>query len=64
MKMRTMIVLILIILFGWVFWRSGTLERQQTVIPSDVPGAPDKGSVQYRLNWGNFSGYLRGLIPG
>jgi hypothetical protein len=63
MQLRTKILFILFILFLWVFYRSGTLERKDTVIPSNVPGVPDRGSVEYRLNWGNFSGYVRSLIP-
>ncbi|HOE26914.1 MAG: hypothetical protein IT574_11470 [Candidatus Aureabacteria bacterium] len=63
MKMRTMLVLILLILFLWVFHQSGTLERIETRTPSDVPGAPDRVQVEHRLNWGKFNAYVRGFIP-
>ncbi len=63
MKPRTKLFLVAVILFLWAFWRSGALYRTETVISSDVPGVPDKHSVQYRLDWGKFRGYLRGLIP-
>ena len=63
MRPRAKIFLILFILFLWAFFRSGTLERIETKIPSDVPGVPDKKSVEYRLDWGNFSGYVRSFIP-
>jgi len=63
MKLRTKVLLVLFILFLWVFYRSGTLERKDTVIPSDVPGVPDRGSVEYRLDWGRFNGYVRSFIP-
>ncbi len=63
MKPRAKLFLVAVILFLWAFWRSGALDRRETVISSDVPGVPDKYSVQYRLDWGKFRGYLRGLIP-
>ncbi len=63
MQLRTKIFLILFVLFVWVFCRSGTLQRKDTVIPSDVPGVPGKSSVEYRLDWGRFNGYVRSFIP-
>ena len=63
MRPRVKIFLILFILFLWAFYRSGALVRKDTVIPSDVPGVPDKGSVEYRLDWGRFNGYVCSFIP-
>lgn len=63
MQLRTKILLVLFILFLWVFHRSGTLQRKDTVILSNVPGVPDKSSVEYRLDWGRFNGYIRSFIP-
>lgn len=62
MRLRT-IILVVLALFCWVFYKSGALVRKETVIQSDVPGAPDKGSVQYTLDWGKFSGYLSSFRP-
>lgn len=63
MGLRTKIILILVILFLWVFYRSGTLERIETKTPSEVPGVSDRVQVEYRLNWGKFNAYVRGFIP-
>jgi hypothetical protein len=63
MRINAKFLLLLLALFLWVFYRSGTLERGETRIPSEVPGVPDRVTVEYRVNWSRFNGYVRGFIP-
>lgn len=63
MSVRTKILMVLLILFLWAFYRSGTLERSEAKRTSDVPGVPEKVSVEYRLNWNRFNGYVHSFIP-
>lgn len=63
MRRPTRIILLLLVIFLWVFYRSGALERTETRVASDVPGVPDKVSVEYRVDWTRFTGYVRGFLP-
>ena len=55
--------LIVLALFLWAAYRSGAVEKVETAKVSEVPGVPNKVSVEYRWNRERFVTYVRSFIP-
>lgn len=56
-------ILILLALFVYAVYKSGAIEKYEYRKPSQVPGVPDRTSVEYRWNKGKFARYIKSLLP-
>jgi hypothetical protein len=63
MKKLFLYLLLLFALFAYAVYKSGTIEKVEYRKISDVPGVPDRSSVEYQFHWDRLSYYIKSFLP-
>jgi len=62
-KRLLLYVLLLLGLLAFMIHKSGTIEKVERRVPSDVPGVPERTAVQYQFHWDRLARYAKSFLP-